>query len=306
MADGQILVGYDGSAGATEALTWAAREARARGSRLLVCLVRAPEQAASGAPADSAEGSSAAEQHLAAGVRLAASIAGQDAVQPLLADGQAAATLCARSGGAGMVVVGSRGHGGMPGLPVGSVGLQVGSHGRGRVVVVRGSWKPVPGHAPLPVVAGVDGSPASDAALAFAFEEAALRGTYLVAVCALADNPGVFGGARRIRDEYEHLLGHRERQFAEVPVDRRVSEGPAREALLEAAARAQMIVVGARGRGGFEEMAIGSVGLAVLAYAHCPVGIEHRDEGPSVPVSGQAPEDQVAFRHHPYGDRNPA
>jgi nucleotide-binding universal stress UspA family protein len=58
-------------------------------------------------------------------------------------------------------------------------------------------------------------------------------------------------------------------------VERRVSEGSPRAALLEAAADAQMIIVGARGRGGFEEMSIGSVGLAVLAYARCPVGVEH-------------------------------
>jgi nucleotide-binding universal stress UspA family protein len=275
MADRQILVGYDGSAGATEALTWAAREARARESLLTVCVVRAQELPAAHANAACRGDSPAAEQLLAAGVKLAGDIAGQDAVRPLLADGPIAAGLCERSGEAEMVVVGSRGRGGMPGLPVGSVGLQVASHGRGRIVVVRGSWQPVPGHAPLPVVAGVDGSPCSDAALAFAFEEAELRRTYVVAVCSLADDPGVLGAAGRIRESFEDLVSHHERQNPDISVERRVSEGSARATLLEASAAAQMIIVGARGRGGFEDMAIGSVGLAVLAYARCPVGIEH-------------------------------
>jgi nucleotide-binding universal stress UspA family protein len=275
MADRQILVGYDGSAGATEALTWAAREARARESLLTVCLVRAPELAASRANAAGSGESPTAEQLLAAGVKLARGIAGQEAVQPLLADGPIAAGLCERSGQAEMVVVGSRGHGGVPGLPVGSVGLQVASHGRGRIVVVRGNWQPVPGHAPLPVVAGVDGSPSSDAALAFAFEEAELRRTYLVAVCALADDPGVLGASGRIKESFEGLVSHHERQNPDISVECRVSEGSPRATLLEAAAEAQMIIVGARGRGGFEDMAIGSVGLAMLAYARCPVGVEH-------------------------------
>jgi nucleotide-binding universal stress UspA family protein len=271
----QILVGYDGSAGAAEALTWAAMEARARESLLTVCLVRAPELAPSRANATVGAEAVTAEQHLAAGLKLARSIAGQEAVQPLLADGPVAATLCERSGGAEMVVVGSRGHGGMPGLPVGSVGLQVASHGRGRIVVVRGSWQPVPGRSPLPVVAGVDGSPSSGAALAFAFEEADLRRTYLVAVCALADDPGVLGAAGRIKESFEDLVSHYERQNPDISVERRVSEGSPRATLLEAAAEAQLITVGARGRGGFEDMAIGSVGLAMLAYAGCPVGVEH-------------------------------
>jgi len=275
MADMHILVGYDGSAGATEALTWAAREARARDSLLTVCLVQAPELAASPVTATAGGESFTAEQHLAAGLKLARGIAGQESVKPLLADGPIAATLCNRSGEADMVVVGSRGHGGMPGLPVGSVGLQVASHGRGRIVVVRGNWQPVPGHSPLPVVAGVDGSSSSGAALAFAFEEAELRHTYLVAVCALADDPGVLGAAGRIKESFEDLVSHHERQNPDISVERRVSQGSPRATLLEAAAAAQMIIVGARGRGGFEDMAIGSVGLAVLAYAGCPVGVEH-------------------------------
>ena len=48
----------------------------------------------------------------------------------------------------------------------------------------------------------MDGSPASQTALSFAFEEAALCDVPLVALCALADAPGVLGGAREMEEHY--------------------------------------------------------------------------------------------------------
>jgi hypothetical protein len=47
----------------------------------------------------------------------------------------------------------------------------------------------------------VDGSPASQAALAFAFKEATLRDTPLIAVCALADAPGRLGAAQQMEED---------------------------------------------------------------------------------------------------------
>ena len=62
-----------------------------------------------------------------------------------------------------MTVLGARGHGGVPGMLVGSVPLYVAAHGCGRITVVRGRWMPV--NAPAgPVVAGVDTRPRTAAA----------------------------------------------------------------------------------------------------------------------------------------------
>jgi len=47
----------------------------------------------------------------------------------------------------------------------------------------------------------------------------------------------------------------------------------ARDALLTAAHDAQLLVVGSRGRGGIQGMALGSVSLAILHHASCPVGV---------------------------------
>ncbi len=277
MTGAGIVVGYDGSPGSEDAVAWAAREAQARESTLTVCLAEAP-----GYPAPLPEDTvpRVGEQHdgerlLAAGVQLAGKLTGELEVLPLLVAGSPAAALCTCSDRAVMIVVGSRGQGGLPGLPIGSVSLQVAAHARGQVVVVRGRWQPVNGRSPRPVVVGTEGSPASEEAVKMAFEEAELRETYLLAVCALADSPGVLGNARRITDEFEHLMSRHEQQHPAVTVRRHVSQGSARKALLEAAASAQMLVVGARGRGGLPGMALGSVGLAVLAYAACPVGIAH-------------------------------
>jgi len=55
-------------------------------------------------------------------------------------------------------------------------------------------------------VAGVDGSPAPQAALTFAFEEATPRDAPLVALCALSDAPGVLGGAREIEKHFGQLM----------------------------------------------------------------------------------------------------
>jgi nucleotide-binding universal stress UspA family protein len=52
-----------------------------------------------------------------------------------------------------------------------------------------------------------------------------------------------------------------------------VRQGAPREALLEAAADAQLLVVGARGRGDLAEMRLGSVSYAVLHHAPCSVSI---------------------------------
>ncbi len=131
-------------------------------------------------------------------------------VRPLLARGSAANVLGELGGTAEMVVVGSRERGGVAGLKLGSVAWQVAVHGHGPVVVVRGQWH-VAGHAPGPVAVGVGGSPASQAAIAFAFGEAALHGVPLLAVCALADAPGMLGGAREMEADFSHAMTVRER-----------------------------------------------------------------------------------------------
>lgn len=271
-----IVAGYDGSPGSGDALRWAAREAKARNTTLTVCLAWTPDHMT--LPTDS-DLSDLARQHgqviLARGLPYAESVLGPGRVRAELAGGSAAHALCERSKTADMVVVGCRGHSELPGLLLGSVAWQVAGHACGRVVVVRGEWRPA-NQSPGPVVVGADGSPAAQAAVAFAFEEAALRDVPLVAVCALTDAPGRLGETHQVEEDFGHLMACEAKEHPEVTVVRRVLAGTPRAALLTASADAQMLVVGARGRDGVEGMCLGSVAQAVLHHAPCPVAVVHQ------------------------------
>ena len=271
-----ILVGYDGSPGSERALSWAVREARWRGAVLTICHAWPPGYVPAAAAGDEQPDRAQrdGEQCLARALRFARDIMGPGQARPLLAAGPAAQVLCGHSAGAEMVVVGSRGRGGFAGSLLGSVGQQVAAHAPGRVVVVRGHW-PAAAYAPGRVVVGADGSPASRAAIAFAVEEAALRAVPLLAVSALADAPGSLGGAGRLEDSAGQDIARWEKEHPEVTIVWQVTPGQPRTALLDAAAEAQLLVVGGRGWGGITGMLLGSVSQAMLHHAPCPVGVVH-------------------------------
>jgi nucleotide-binding universal stress UspA family protein len=189
----------------------------------------------------------------------------------------------AQSRAAELVVVGSRGMGGFVGLLVGSTAVHLAAHSRCPVLVVREEPS-----ADAPVVLGVDGSAAGERAVEFAFAEAELRKAPLVAVHAWttwnAPNPAPQGasapyanppGALAAQEERllsEALAGHRAR-YPGVVVEQRTVHGRSREALIDASLSAQLLVVGARGRGGFAGLLLGSVSQALLHHAHCPVAV---------------------------------
>ncbi|HLI39038.1 MAG TPA: universal stress protein [Streptosporangiaceae bacterium] len=272
-----IVAGYDGSAGGGDALRWAAREAWARHTVLTVLL--ASDLAAPGEPALAdliGLARRRGEHTVIRGLQYAESVVGPARIRAEVTGEPPARVLCERSSAAEMVVLGSHGHGRLPGLLLGSVPWQVAVHGHGRIVVVRGSWRPV-NQSPGPVVVGVDGSAASAGAIAFAFEEAALRNVHLVATCALADSAGRLGEMRRMEEQFGQEMDRQEKQHPDITVIREVVAGPPRSVLLSAAREAQMIVVGSRGRGGLDGMSLGSVAQALLHHSSCPVGVVHPD-----------------------------
>lgn len=274
MRERDIIVGYDGSPSSTEAVDWAVQEARLRGAPVIVCHAWTPQPL----PAEPAglrdPAREQAERVLSDGALHArASAAPCAEVRSLLASGPAARLLYEQSASADLMVVGSHGIGGLPGMLLGSVGLQVAAHAQAPVTVVRGRWRRVPGQYPEPVVVGADGSPGSQGALEFAIAEAALRDVPLLAVCALCDSAGVVGIAHSVEAAFGAAVDRVQAAHPDVMMQRRVEPGAPRSALLTAASRGQLLVVGARGRGGLAEMALGSVSLALLHHAACPVTV---------------------------------
>ena len=137
------------------------------------------------------------------------------------------------------------------------------------------------------ITVGLDGSAHSERTLAWAIGEAAARKAPLtvLAVHQVASNPwtghpGIYPGdqpelekvrlaAQDMTQKAVHQAG--EPGPASVTV-RAVSGLPAVE-LINAAGEADLIVVGARGGGGFAKLMLGSVSSQVVHHAHCPVAV---------------------------------
>lgn len=185
--------------------------------------------------------------------------------------------LTAASRHARMVVVGSRGMGKVSGAVLGSVSSGVLHHAQCPVAVVHDDESQAPDPA-SPVLLGIDGSPASEAATAFAFDEASRRKVELVALHAWSD-VGVFPALGMDWHEYEdqghevlaeRLAGHQER-YPDVTVRRRIVCDRPAQWLVDESGQAQLVVVGSRGRGGFTGMLLGSVSSKVAREAKAPV-----------------------------------
>ncbi|MEV5958246.1 universal stress protein [Streptomyces sp. NPDC051987] len=184
---------------------------------------------------------------------------------------------------ASLVVVGSRGLGAFGSLLLGSTAVHLAAYAHCPVLVVRGPLNPAG-----PVLLAVDGSPAGERAVEFAFAEAKMRGADLLALhvwntwseLAYEDpsNPlNMVVDIDRLRDEEQRLLDETlspwQTRYPQVTVERRLVRSRIRPALIEASRDAQLVVAGARGRGGFTGLLLGSVSQALLHHAHCPVAV---------------------------------
>jgi nucleotide-binding universal stress UspA family protein len=181
---------------------------------------------------------------------------------------------------AGLLVVGSRGHGQVAGLVAGSVSQHLARHAACPVVVAR----PVAHPAASRIVVGVDGSGGSDAALEFACRRAELTGENVVVVHGWRDGSATGTTRREVPEQFMERIAEEERQLSEAvagvqgdhPDVRLVPEAipvVAWRALADASAAATLLVVGSRGRGAFTGMLLGSVSQQVRHHAQCPVAV---------------------------------
>ncbi|MET9392926.1 universal stress protein [Streptomyces sp. NPDC006624] len=281
-----VVVGLDGSPSSLDAVTAAAHEAAWRGAQLrLVHAFGSPHL--HGLPAGPPWNPATAgvrellDGTLAEAERRVRAVAADLDVDRDIAVGEPLMVLEIASRTASLLVVGSRGLGAFGSLLLGSTSAHLAAHGRCPVLVVRGRTGPGG-----PVLLAVDDAPANEAAVRFAFAEASLRGADLVAVhvcrpgspeayAGPADPPFVTFDEIHLLEHAGHVLekalaGGRER-YPDVRLRQRPAVGQVRRTLIDASANAQVLVVGARGRGGFTGLLLGSVSQAVLHHAHCPV-----------------------------------
>jgi len=134
------------------------------------------------------------------------------------------------------------------------------------------------------IVVGVDGSPSSQAAVAWAVRQAEMTGATVDAVMAW-QYPAMINRAAwalvtaQDEAEFEAFFARELDDAIATAVDRAsrakiraiVRTGNAAQVLLAAADGADLLVVGSRGHGGFTEALLGSVGQHCVHHASCPV-----------------------------------
>ena len=147
------------------------------------------------------------------------------------------------------------------------------------------------------IVAGVDGSDDSRAALRFAVKEARLRKAAVRAVHAWWFVPELEPRTAPLEEDWQTLRDQEAKRFIEEFVVNTLGDArsgvevtavpvqgvTAAAALLDAAEGADLLVVGSRGLGGFTGLLLGSVSQQCVQHARCPVVI----------VRGAKPSSQV-------------
>lgn len=282
-----IIVGVDGSPASRVAVDWAARDAARRGAALKLVHVLVPPVVMVfpevPMPPGFMEWQDEEGRKLlddaAKTVRDAASDAAAEVeVSAEMLAGSPVPVLAGLSSSAQLVVVGSRGRGALARGLLGSISSGLAHHAHCPVAIIHDEDPLMPHPSQAPVVVGVDGSPASEGALAVAFEQASFRGVDLVAVHAWSDTgvfefPGADWSTLQAAGEEtlgERLAGWQER-YPDVLVRRVVVADKPAHQLLEQAESAQLLVVGSHGRGGFAGMLLGSVSTSVVHAARMPV-----------------------------------
>ncbi len=286
VSPGSVLVGADGSQASSAAVEWAA--AYASTHRRPLTIVHG-----TGAPVVTDFGidlsATLHDLRIAGGGVVAqareVALGVSDALEvTVLVDTTDPRTLLAETArDAHLLVVGSRGHGAVLSLLLGSVSVALAAHAPCPVVVVRPSVT----HGsvtPAPVVVGIDGTADAAAALTFGFELASAQGRPVEVVHA-AGEPWMFPvpdqlGASMVEvisSDWELLLaesvaGYGEK-FPDVTVSSVVMQGSAVAALVSRSERAATVVVGARGRGALTQLLLGSVSRSVVEHAHCTVAV---------------------------------
>lgn len=304
--NGLVLVGVDGSDGSKAALAWALDEAAARGSVVEAAAVwqtRFDVAREVYFPVSDEKLADSAKARLGDAIAEVTGGATPVGIRPVVLEGDPAATLCERAAEADLLVVGSRGHGLLTGLLLGSVSSRCADHSPVPVVIVRdrhGRDGGAERHPAGVVVVGVDGSQGSVQALRFGLAEAELRKAALRAVTvwrgtdvdddmalewasvpslARRDRAGAEDAMERLRHLVTETAGG-----SGVTIEPVVMEGDPADVLCRQAASADLLVIGSRSHGRLASVLLGSVGSRCAHHSTAPVVIVPADRDARPPI----------------------
>lgn len=285
-----IVVGVDGSGSDAAAVTWAARAAAQAGMQLR--LLHATEYVGE-YPVDAGGTDQAALLDVLSRESGEDDFAGRAAeqvrsehpdldVDVVRVVGSGAGALLDQQDEAHLIVVGTGRKGPLAQVLLGSTALTVSAHSTCPVAIIN------PEHDPSveqdgPVVLASDGSRDSAAAAVVALEQASLRGVPVRCVTAWylevvdgyvvtePDSSAWQQVEQRRRERAEATLAAAREQFPDVEVSIEVVHGPTIAAIGEATEGAQLLVLGARGVGGFRGKLLGSVSQKLLRTTNVPI-----------------------------------
>jgi nucleotide-binding universal stress UspA family protein len=272
-----IVVGYDASPDADEALTWAAGAAHLRGEPLVAVIVVDPMESPR-----SQDRSDAWWAEIEGKARRTLQATGASELTIERRTGGLVSTLASAATGASMLVLGSRGHSRVGEVILGSVSQTSARRARCPVVVVRETRAANSNR----IVVGVDGSEPSSRALDFAAAQATATGQTLVLLRAWkpltipvdehGDVPASMSSTLLEEEEaLDKAAAEARARFPEAEIEAEFIATGAAQALVDASSTATLVVVGSRGHSAVTETVLGSVSHHVLHRAHCPVAVVH-------------------------------
>jgi nucleotide-binding universal stress UspA family protein len=147
------------------------------------------------------------------------------------------------------------------------------------------------------IVAGIDGSPSSLAALEWAARQADLTGSALVVVATwhlpATYATGITDGydpAAEMQTVLDHSLHAIQQRHPTLRTTGQVIYGHPGPALVDASRDADLLVVGSRRHREFTDILLGSVGMHCVTHAHCPVLVyrSERDKPVTEPTAAHA------------------
>lgn len=301
-AEHGVIVGIDGSAHSLGAMRLAAEEARLRGVRLTLLSVYSMS---ADVVSEASYGHATVDEE---GIRSRYLAVLEDAIEELgpfpgevhtLAQrGEATHVLLKLSADAELIVVGSRGRGGIARRVLGSTSAGLPAHSDAPVIIVPASYTDAvadgaeqPGPE-APIAVGTDGSHHSMLAALEAARMASERGAPLHLVSALPPLTPDFHWTRHpkhheaatqeLQDRLTTDAAWLSRHYPGLESHEMIMSGNAGDVLIDVSSRSQLTVVGRRGRGGFLGLLLGSTSNTVMHHAHGPLMIVPDREDPRI------------------------